>query len=160
MGGKHRITRSLGVTVAVVAVCGVAVLLGYAMGNYAITAITTMRHRPSPAAPPSPAASPPPAGEPRAPLPEASAEGITPDAATGPAAPAVPLYRVQIGPFATRQEAVAAAGRLLAGGYPTYVTAQRPYRVQVGAFQRRDAAARLVAELKAKDYAEVRLVEP
>ncbi len=156
------------------------------MGNYAITAMTAARHKPAAprdTTPAEPAASPPagsespatapsgspaqtPAGESRlltqlgektAPAPE------SPAPSTGGAADrtaASPLYRVQVGPFATRQEAVAAASRLLADGYPTYVTADRPYRVQVGAFARREAAARLAAELRAKRYTDVRLVEP
>ncbi|MGE5509102.1 MAG: SPOR domain-containing protein, partial [Chitinophagales bacterium] len=71
-----------------------------------------------------------------------------------------PLFRVQVGPFATRQEAVALAGRLLADGYQSYITAERPYRVQVGAFSRRETADRLAAELEGKAYANVRVLAP
>ncbi|MGE5554497.1 MAG: SPOR domain-containing protein [Betaproteobacteria bacterium] len=189
MRGKHRVSRSIGVAVATVAVCGVALLLGYAMGNYAITAITAVRHKTSPAAPPAPAAEPLPvspepsasgvasqpgasASQPAADdsrlltqlqdgTQEASAPASTPaEVPTADRVPAAPLYRVHLGPFATRQEAVAVAGRLLADGYPTYVLAERPYRVQVGAFSRRETAVRLVSELKAKKYSNVRLIEP
>lgn len=65
-----------------------------------------------------------------------------------------------MGPFTTRQEAVAASANLRADGYTTYVTADRPYRVQVGAFSSRDLAARLVQELRAKGHSSAQLVEP
>jgi hypothetical protein len=171
------------------------------MGNYAITAVTAVRHRPAttaappvspapaPAAPgaqapevtgplsagsPAPAAASgdphlltelddgvrPAAGIPTRPAPE-KRPAPAPEAQAVPVGPAaVPLYRVQVGPFLTRLEAVQAAGRLLAQGYPTYVTAARPSRVLVGACGRGLAAARLVAELQTKRHANVQLVGP
>lgn len=168
MQGRHRITRPVAAVAAVVAVGGLAVLIGYVMGNYAITAVTTTRHRTTPpartVAPVKPPAAPAPA-DPRL-LTELGADSRP---ATGTARPggeaakpasAAPLHRVQVGPFTSRQEAVAGAGQLLSEGYPAYVVSDRPYRVQVGAFTRREAAQRLVAELQAKGHPEAHLVEP
>lgn len=182
--GKHGAAqkgRSFSMVVAAVVVCALAIVLGYLMGNYAITAVTTSRHRPaipagepapSPAAPATPDGAAKPAPDRAATQGEAAAgdslltrleDGRTSAEATAPAkgeAKPAALYRVQVGPFDSRQEAVAASGHLLADGYPTYVTTDRPYRVQVGAFGKREAAEKLVAELRAKNYVKVRLVAP
>lgn len=173
MRGRHRIPKSLAAAVAVAAVCAAALALGYVMGNYAITAVTKPRKVAPPAASP-PASAPRSQAAPKTvePPPPAGDSLLTVDGGAGPDVPSAapptpaaqpprePLYRVHVGPFATRQEAVAASGKLLAEGYPTYVAADRPYRVQVGAFSRRESAERLVAELRSRNYTNVHLVEP
>jgi cell division septation protein DedD len=170
-------TNKAAVTVASLVVCAVAIVLGYLMGNYAMTAISTKRQVPtsppaegpakpatqaSPSAPERPQAENPSPAEPQllTDLDDAQPTAATSGPAAAPPAASVPLFRVQIGPFSTRQEAVGLSGQLLADGYHAYITSDRPYRVQVGAFSRREAADRLAAELKGRDYADVKVVAP
>lgn len=62
------------------------------------------------------------------------------------------VSKVLVGPFATYQEASAAADKLKTDGYPTYVVNKAPYAVQVGAFSNSANAENLKNELAGKGY--------
>ncbi|MCL6590988.1 MAG: SPOR domain-containing protein [Firmicutes bacterium] len=66
-------------------------------------------------------------------------------------APAV-KYKVRVGPYADRTQAVAASGQLKNLGYPVFVGPNPPFAVQVGAFSTQSNAEKLKAELTAKGY--------
>ena len=61
-------------------------------------------------------------------------------------------YKVRVGPFSTRDEALQTASKLETAGYPIYVSATPPYAVQVGAFSSQANADRLKGELAGKGF--------
>ncbi|NLY89110.1 MAG: SPOR domain-containing protein [Firmicutes bacterium] len=61
-------------------------------------------------------------------------------------------YKVQIGPYQAREEALRTAGELEEQGYPVFVSQELPYYVQVGAFANPVNADRLKRELGNKGY--------
>ena len=72
---------------------------------------------------------------------------------TIPIAPQVTVrYKVRVGPYSSRSEALAASKQLEALGYPVYVANNPPFAVQVGAFGSQNNAERLKSELSGKGY--------
>ena len=61
-------------------------------------------------------------------------------------------YKVRVGPYSSRNEAMAASQQLHSLGYPVYVGNKSPFAVQVGAFATQNNADRLKAELTGKGY--------
>jgi cell division septation protein DedD len=61
-------------------------------------------------------------------------------------------FKVRVGPYADRNQAVAASGQLKNLGYPVFVGPNPPFAVQVGAFSTQSNADKLKAELTAKGY--------
>lgn len=72
---------------------------------------------------------------------------------TVPAKPNVTVkYRVKVGPYSSRNEALSASQQLQSLGYPVYVGNAAPYAVQVGAFATQSNAEKLKTELIGKGY--------
>lgn len=66
---------------------------------------------------------------------------------------AIPVkFKVRVGPYANRNQAVAASTQLETLGYPVYVGKNPPFAVQVGAFATQNNADRLKEELVGKGY--------
>lgn len=65
---------------------------------------------------------------------------------------AAKLWKVRVGSFATREQAVAAGQELAAQGYPIFVTGNGPWAVQVGAFGKRENAIALGDTLADQGY--------
>jgi len=64
-----------------------------------------------------------------------------------------PVYRVQVGAFANRDNASELMARLLADGFAPYLIKERQlYKVRVGAFRDRARAEELAARLRAGGY--------
>ena len=61
-------------------------------------------------------------------------------------------YKVQVGPYQVRDEALKTAAELEAQGYPVFVSQDLPCYVQVGAFANPVNADRLKRELGDKGY--------
>lgn len=61
-------------------------------------------------------------------------------------------YKVRVGPYADRTEAMAASEQLHSLGYPVYVGNTPPFAVQVGAFGSQGNADKLKTELTGKGY--------
>lgn len=61
-------------------------------------------------------------------------------------------YKVRIGPYQTKDEALQAAQTLESQGYPVYVSTGVPYYVQVGAFANPVNADKLKNELGSKGF--------
>jgi cell division septation protein DedD len=61
-------------------------------------------------------------------------------------------FKVRVGPYADRNQAVAASGQLKTLGYPAFVGLNTPFAVQVGAFSTQTNADKLKADLTAKGY--------
>lgn len=62
------------------------------------------------------------------------------------------LFKVRVGSFADRDEAVEVSKELEAQGYPVYVTGASPYSIQVGAFSSMENAVNLSEELSDQGY--------
>lgn len=70
-----------------------------------------------------------------------------------PITPSVTVkYKVRVGPYTNRKEALAASEQLESLGYPVYVGNNPPFAVQVGAFGSQTNAERLKSELNGKGY--------
>ncbi|HHT04808.1 MAG TPA: SPOR domain-containing protein [Hydrogenispora sp.] len=61
-------------------------------------------------------------------------------------------FKVQVGPFQVREEALQVAGSLQSEGYPVFVSKGLPCYVQVGAFSNPNNASNLQNELLSKGY--------
>lgn len=61
-------------------------------------------------------------------------------------------YKVRVGPYSNRNDALAASDQLESLGYPVYVSNNPPFAVQVGAFGSQNNADRLKSELSGKGY--------
>lgn len=61
-------------------------------------------------------------------------------------------YKVRVGPYANRTQALAASTQLQSLGYPVFVGTNPPFNVQVGAFSAQNNAERLKNELVSKGY--------
>jgi len=61
-------------------------------------------------------------------------------------------FKVQVGPFQVREEAMQVANTLQNEGYPVFVSKGIPYYVQVGAFSNPNNASNLKTELVSKGY--------
>ena len=61
-------------------------------------------------------------------------------------------YKVRVGPYANRDQAVAASEQLQSLGYPVYVGNNPPFAVQVGAFSAQINADRVKTDLTSKGY--------
>ncbi len=61
-------------------------------------------------------------------------------------------FKVRVGPFAQKDQAVTTSQKLEAMGYPIYVNNQAPFVVQVGAFATEANASILKEELNSKGY--------
>ncbi|HEX3043509.1 MAG TPA: SPOR domain-containing protein [Bacillota bacterium] len=61
-------------------------------------------------------------------------------------------FKVRVGPYADRTQAVAASGQLKNLGYPVFVGPNPPFAVQVGAFSTQSNAEKLKTELTSKGY--------
>lgn len=61
-------------------------------------------------------------------------------------------YKVRVGPYASRTQALAASTQLQSMGYPVFVGTTPPFTVQVGAFSAQNNAERLKNELVGKGY--------
>jgi cell division septation protein DedD len=66
--------------------------------------------------------------------------------------PATVKYKVRVGPYSKRNDALAASKQLESLGYPVYVGNNPPFAVQVGAFGSQTNAERLKSELNGKGY--------
>ena len=66
--------------------------------------------------------------------------------------PVTVKYKVRVGPYSSRKEALAASEQLESLGYPVYVGNNPPFAVQVGAFGSQSNAERLKSELTGKGY--------
>ncbi len=62
------------------------------------------------------------------------------------------LFKVRVGSFADRDEAVEVSKELEEQGYPVYVTGTSPYSIQVGAFSSMENAVNLSEELSDQGY--------
>jgi cell division septation protein DedD len=80
------------------------------------------------------------------------ATGRNPTEATIPAPTVSVKYKVRVGPYSSRNEAMAASQQLYSLGYPVYVSNKPPFAVQVGAFATPTNADHLKAELVSKGY--------
>jgi cell division septation protein DedD len=70
-----------------------------------------------------------------------------------PITPSVTVkYKVRVGPYSNRKDALAASAQLESLGYPVYVGNNPPFAVQVGAFGSQTNAERLKSELTGKGY--------
>ncbi|MGQ0569816.1 MAG: SPOR domain-containing protein [Armatimonadota bacterium] len=88
-----------------------------------------------------------PSPSPRAP------EGPAVTPGPGDTVPAGPLYRVQVGAFAARENADERVAALRADGFNPYVVRERGLlKVRVGAFRDRALAGELADRLRAKGY--------
>lgn len=65
------------------------------------------------------------------------------------------LYKVRVGPYATKEEAAAASARLTELQYPTIVVSSGPFYVQIGAFTVRANAENLLKKVQASGFAAV-----
>ncbi len=72
--------------------------------------------------------------------------------------PKVKLFKVQVGSFKSREDALQFARKLEKDGYQPFVTKEAPYTAQVGAFGLQNKAQVLAKELQAKGYQGVRIV--
>lgn len=72
--------------------------------------------------------------------------------------PKVKLFKVQVGSFKSREDALQFAKKLEKDGYQPFVTKEAPYTAQVGAFGLQNKAQVLAKELQAKGYQGVRIV--
>ena len=63
------------------------------------------------------------------------------------------MYKVRVGSFNSRQEALDFSKELEAQGFPVMVLSSPPYSIQVGAFSSRENAVNLSNSLKQKGYA-------
>lgn len=180
LSGRRASGSSLSLTLGLVVVALLAVVIGYAMGNYAIKMLTTPHQTTPKEGPPaveqtpvSPATQPgekeggevgknpsPPAAEEQGSSLIVTMEDEEP-AKKDSSAPAKPagLFRVQVGAFAAKENAEKMAERLKTMGYPVWVTPSSPYRVQVGAFSTRERAEALKTELKGKGIEAVIVVQ-
>jgi cell division septation protein DedD len=61
-------------------------------------------------------------------------------------------FKVRVGPYADRNQALAASTQLQSLGYPVYVGNTPPFAVQVGAFSTQINADKLKTELAGKGY--------
>ena len=61
-------------------------------------------------------------------------------------------FKVQVGPFQAREEALQVASILQSEGYPVFVSRGQPCYVQVGAFSNPNNASNLQNELLSKGY--------
>lgn len=66
--------------------------------------------------------------------------------------PVIVKYKVRVGPYSQRNDALAASKQLESLGYPVYVGKNPPFAVQVGAFGSQTNAERLKSELDVKGY--------
>ena len=72
---------------------------------------------------------------------------------TIPAKPVADIkYKVRVGPYANRNEALSASKQLQTLGYPVYVGNSAPFAVQVGAFATQSNAEKLKKELTEIGY--------
>jgi len=62
------------------------------------------------------------------------------------------LFKVRVGSFSNREDAVEVSKELEAQGYPVYVTGSSPYSIQVGAFSSMENAVSLSEQLSDKGY--------
>ena len=62
------------------------------------------------------------------------------------------LFKVRVGSFADRDEAVEVSKELEEQGYPVYVTGASPYSIQVGAFSSMENAVNLSEQLSDQGY--------
>ncbi len=69
-----------------------------------------------------------------------------------PAVPTTVKYKVRVGPYSSRNEAMTASQQLQTLGYPVYVGNNPPFAVQVGAFGSQVNAEKLKSELTGKGY--------
>ncbi len=70
-----------------------------------------------------------------------------------PISPSVTVkFKVRVGPYPNRNDALAASEQLESLGYPVYVGNNPPFAVQVGAFGSQNNAERLKSELSGKGY--------
>lgn len=101
-------------------------------------------------------ATPPPTPEPAATPARATA---TPAAPASVATPQVILYKVQVGAFATRENAAERMAALKRDGFDPYLVRERGlFLVRVGAFRNRATAVELADRVRARGY-EVVIVE-
>ena len=69
------------------------------------------------------------------------------------ATPGAPLYRVQVGAFAKRENASERVARLLADGFDPYIVKESGlFKVRVGAFRDRARADELADRVRARGY--------
>ena len=61
-------------------------------------------------------------------------------------------FKVRVGPYSNRNQALAASTQLNSLGYPVYVGKEPPFAVQVGAFATQANADKLKDELASKGY--------
>jgi cell division septation protein DedD len=61
-------------------------------------------------------------------------------------------YKVRVGPYSNRDQAVTASHKLAAMGYPVFIGKNPPFAVQVGAFATRNNAEKLRSELSGAGY--------
>jgi cell division septation protein DedD len=61
-------------------------------------------------------------------------------------------YKVRVGPYSNRDQAVTASRKLAAMGYPVFIGKNPPFAVQVGAFATRNNAEKLRSELSGAGY--------
>ncbi len=61
-------------------------------------------------------------------------------------------FKVRVGPYSSREQAVAASTQLQSLGYPVYVGNNPPFAVQVGAFAAQANADRVKTDLTGKGY--------
>lgn len=177
--GSNNISLTLGLVVVAI----VAVVLGYGMGNYAINMLTTPRQHKTaakttppqvteqetvppenqtPAVETAPGIQTPPSDEGQQPVttnPSLVTNMDDRDSGSQAQPPAGKLFRVQVGAFASKDNAQTMANKLKALGYQCWVTASAPYRVQAGAFSTRDRAEALKKELKEKGFEAVLVVQ-
>ena len=66
--------------------------------------------------------------------------------------PVIVKFKVRVGPYKNRVEAMAASQQLESLGYPVYVGNNPPFAVQVGAFAAKSNADNLKSELTGKGY--------
>ncbi|NMB46208.1 MAG: hypothetical protein GX998_07310 [Firmicutes bacterium] len=172
---RSRTLERVYLIVTLVAVAGVAVFLGYVVGQYAIQAATGALNRElmqpgeevrQKAAPGVQQVSPDPSqraeAEPTTKVEMARPPGVSDQpptiresAAQTPVVsppPSQPLYRVQVGAFSSEANARGLADELISKGYEALVIPGSLHRVQVGAFSQRDNAETLKRELEGKGY--------
>lgn len=126
--------------------------VGYLLGEYAVSALTT-HYRASQAGEGAEPAAPVFVSPPQQPA--RQSDDIVPPVSSPPAASSdsESLYKVQVGVFSEKSNAERLVELLQADGYDAVVISEASYhRVQSGAFSSEANAARLVTELKARGY--------
>jgi cell division septation protein DedD len=156
-------SQGVSVVAGIVLMVGVAVLIGWQLGNFIIDWATSSPGKDIRMTANTPAET----GiySVKEPVPDKSsvstAPTTTPTSVVPPSPPVVEtrtvgsengLYKVHVGNFDSKAAAQVVAEQLRKSGYDIYVTTTAPYRVQVGAFKDQANASKIYTELEERGF--------